>query len=767
MKNAIIRKQRVHYTPGWDCHGLPIELKASAKDSSSPLSIRQGARNFAAKTMVKQSEEFMSWGLIGNWDTNGSDVYKTVSPQYIQNELKLFYDLYEKGLVFRDLKPVYWSTSSKTALAEAELEYDHNYKSPSLYFRVEITNFPISGTKVYAIIWTTTPWTLIANEAVCFNQQLNYSLVSLGNDKEIYLIAEELLAGIEKIFNIPEFKILSAIPGDKLHNLEYVHPLNKSDRHNFFHADHVSASKGTGLVHTAPAHGFDDYLVSLKHNIRSKSLVDEDGFYTDDTLEILRGKNIFENGNDATLNAIQDDIIHLAEITHSYPIDWRTKKPVFIRASDQWFINTERIKSRAIQALANVQIYPQATSEASKNSLIDQLEKRPYWCISRQRSWGVPIPVFYRRGEDREEILCNREIIQNISEKVGKDGNIDFWWTDSCLDVAGVTTDYNRGNDIMDIWFDSGISWSNALEGDQVADLYLEGIDQFTGWFQSSLMTSIAVRDKAPYKSIFVHGFALDEKGQKMSKSLGNTIVPKDIIKEYGIDTLRWWVAAHAAQHTSIAVGSSILDQSRESVQRIRAVLKYLLGIVGKHGTEFPSCLPQNLTHLDRYILVNCGRYYRTVFSLYDTYQFNRVSATILNFISNDLSAIYLHLIKDRLYCGSTEERERIEKVCQIVFYIFLQTLWPITSHLVEECWSYCDKSGKPFYVTECNASGLLNNTELESSVTFIEKLLELKQLINKSNQTNINTWFLEVDLTLQNNDFAELVVRIMWYTYI
>lgn len=744
----------MHYKPGWDCHGLPIELKASCSNQSDPSAVRKGARSFALATVEKHRKAFQSWGIIGDWD-NDANIYKTTSPKYVTNQLDRFHEMYSKGLIFRDLKPVYWSVSSRTALAEAELEYDPNYKSPSLYIRVKVNNYPDSDLNCYALIWTTTPWTLPANQAITFNEELKYVLVNLGNEKnDVFIVAESALEDLKRSLDLERIDVLREVDVN-LSTLSYTHPLDSKVNLPFLNASHVSSSKGTGLVHTAPSHGFDDFLVCLKNNIPVKCVVDEKGNYTEDAPGKVSNRNVLTDGNDTVLKLIQSDVVHLGEITHSYPLDWRTKKPVFIRASYQWFINTNAIKEAAIRELKPVEIFPNASSEVNKQCLIDQLQKRPYWCISRQRVWGVPIPVLYHKSSG--ELLYDKKILEAIQERVERDGNIDFWWSDpdnsKLLPGISNSSAYIRGQDIMDIWFDSGVSWSYALEEGQVADLYLEGVDQFTGWFQSSLMTSVAIRGKAPYKSIFVHGFTVDSKGQKMSKSLGNIIEPRQIIEKYGVDVLRWWVAAHSTQHSSIIVGDSIMDGSKENVQRLRTVIKYLLGII-KVIKPIPDAPIEGMTHLDRFILAKTEEFERQTFTHYDSYQYNRATAGILHYVANELSGVYLHLVKDRLYCGTSEEIATVESVVQRVTHSFLKTIWPISSHLVEEAFGYISQT--PYWKEDI--SHLPVDNESRDSVEMIETLLALKKNVDAANVEKSNSWNLNVKLKLPE-EYAKLKV--------
>uniref|UniRef100_A0A0A1XDI3 isoleucine--tRNA ligase n=1 Tax=Zeugodacus cucurbitae TaxID=28588 RepID=A0A0A1XDI3_ZEUCU len=620
LRQHVVRGQKVHYIPGWDCHGLPIELKAttaikdnniaSAKDKDA-ISIRNRSRDFALNAMQRQLNEFRSWGILSDW-SNEENIYLTMRPRFIINQLNMFIDFYERGLVYRDLKPVYWSPSSRTALAEAELEYDVNFVSPSVYLRFSLTNVPngislTPNTNLYTLVWTTTPWTLPSNQAICYNSTLEYSVIKLSNyGNDLYLIATSLLQSFVEATGIT-YELVETLHGTELSNCTYRHPIY-TDQKNlpFFAAPHVLDSKGTGFVHTAPAHGPEDFLVALENKLPVICLVNEDGVYSSQAPDFLNGKAALGEGDQLVLDNISTDVLHASKITHSCPIDWRTKEPVIIRASEQWFMNTEQLKERAIEEISKISVYPLVQADASRKALMTQVRKRPYWCISRQRVWGVPIPVFYER--ETKNVVLNRSIINHICDLIKKEGNVDFWWSKSVaellpsniLESLNVSADdLEKSGDIFDIWFDSGSTWSSVLKDEKVADVYLEGYDQFSGWFQSSLLTSVAARNKAPYKSIFVHGFTVDDKGHKMSKSLGNVISPKDIISKFGVDALRWWVASHCAQNMSITVSEKLMQQAAESVSKIRATLRYLNGVIG----DKTEVLNEKGTFLNRYML--------------------------------------------------------------------------------------------------------------------------------------------------------------------
>ena len=754
IKQNILDRRRVHYKPGWDCHGLPIELKAlSGQKNVPPIQIRQKARKFAEETIQKQKKSFESWGVTGSWNDE-SQIYRTFEKGYIKNQLKAFLTMYQKGLIYRDMKPVFWSPSSGTALAEAELEYDDNFISPSLYFRCEVTttdemNFGTS--KIYALVWTTTPWTLPANQAICFNSNLKYNLVKIKD--EFYIVGADAIANLTKELGT-ELEIVNVVNANQLQNLKYRHPLNQQEELPFFDGSHVQADKGTGLVHTAPSHGPDDFLVFLNKKIPLKSLVNGQGCYNSLAPEFLQGKEVLGDGNQLVLEHLDKNVVKLTELKHSYPIDWRTKKPVIILASEQWFINTEKIKAKAIEEVEKVQIFPEKSSQISKNVLKTQLDKRPYWCISRQRSWGVPIPVLY--NTDTKKPVINEELINHWTDLVDKSGSIDFWWEREVEQLLPSSTALDaktleKGNDILDIWFDSGISWSYALDDDQVADLYLEGVDQFTGWFQSSLMTSVGIREIAPYKNIFVHGFAVDEDGKKMSKSLGNVISPEMIVKKYGTDVMRWWIAAHATQHASIPVSYKLLDDGVNNLMKIRTTLKYLLGVIenGNNGEINGT----NLTHLDRSILNKLTEFNENVASCYKSFQFNRIVALVNNFVNTDLSSSYLHLIKDRLYCGHETEHKELQKILMNCYHGLCKSLWPITPFLIEESWSFI--KDESFYRNNSSRLKKWNFTESEAIVN--EAMNVKKQLFSTIN--DINSWKLNV--FIDGNDEALKVLKV------
>ncbi|XP_054273116.1 isoleucine--tRNA ligase, mitochondrial [Macrosteles quadrilineatus] len=748
IRNKLLQGHRIHYKPGWDCHGLPIELKAMAGENVanlSPLTIRSKARKFAKEAIRDQKAVFKSWGVMADWE---KECYYTFDKSYVKNELQQFLKLYNQGIIFRDFKPVYWSPSSKTALAESELEYKEDHVSTSTHVRVRVTNAPATWGEVYALLWTTTPWSLPANQAVAYSPTLEYSLVTIEGLQGHYLVAKVLVDELASTIG-KKVSITNKVDGNVLPTLQYDHPVYDGKTLPFLASEHVTASKGTGLVHTAPAHGPDDFKLAVKYNLSITCLVDENGSYTAEAGDELKGKEVLTHGTAKVLNLCKerDVLVHKESFKHSYPYDWRTNLPVILRASKQWFLDTAQVKQQAVECLQTVRVMP----EKGLASLTGYVQNRPFWCISRQRTWGVPIPVLYTSDG---QPLITQELVDHYCNLLESEGD-DFWWSSSVsnlapaqlLDKLNVSpSDVEKGQDVLDIWLDSGLSWSAALESGQSADLYLEGLDQFNGWFQSSLITSVALRKTPPYKTIFYHGFAVDEKGNKMSKSLGNVVNPQDIVYGgkntkkhpiYGLDVLRWWVAAHATQHT-VPVSETTLSDSKASVQRLRMIFKFLLGTLDKLP---PHSKPPSLNLLDSYLLHCLHNLEKQVMEYYNNFQYNRVCLTLMNFVANEVSSLYCHSIKDRLYCD--EENSVRRRAAQLVCYHTLNTLTrlvaPILPVLAEEVYSYT-----PVKVTKQLFHALGPCTQqawnCPEVVTVISTALSIKEEIVRLTPLNCNS---------------------------
>ncbi|XP_018320413.1 isoleucine--tRNA ligase, mitochondrial isoform X2 [Agrilus planipennis] len=769
LRYRILKRQKVHFIPGWDCHGLPIELKVSKCNLSTnvePMEVRQKAKQFAEKTIVKQKQVFRSWGIIGDWDNN----YTTNDASYMKKQLTDFYCLYKEGLIFRDLKPVYWSPSSRTALAEAELEYNKNHKSIAIITKMEIKYFTITGNfnkeKIYALIWTTTPWTLPCNQAISCKANISYSLVRSSSNNELYVIASKLLEDISQKLNIT-LEVIRNFLGHELIGSKYYHPLFEDYLLPIVLSDYVSDDKGTGLVHIAPAHGPEDFVVALKYKLPVKSFVNKLGCYTENVGSDLNGHFVLGTGQEIVLKKLENKILHCEEYIHSYPYDWRTKKPVILRASHQWFINTDKIKDKAIELLEDVKIYPKSNNETHKKTLISQLKKRPYWCISRQRVWGVPIPVFYEKST--EKALVDESIINHLCDLIDKNKGFDFWWQlpvkdlipSSIIEKLGIMEEnISKGQDILDIWFDSGISWSTVLD-DKIADLYLEGVDQFTGWFQSSLITSVALRNRSPYKSLYVHGFAVDENKQKMSKSLGNVIYPDDIVKgskkrkAYGIDVLRWWVVCHASRENVVEVSDSTLQACTDEVQKIRSVLRYAVSILNDFS-ENEKIEKNSLQIIDKYLLHLLWKYGISTQQMYENYHFSKIGIDTVNFLTNSVSSLYYPAIKDRLYCEfeNNPSRRAAQFVLLEIFNVVTRNVAPMVPHLAEELYDSLSVKKEDSIFKTCHT--INNNWNNDTLNDFVEKvLLSVKKDLHKSVGANVAPYKIWLTLT---EDFYKII---------
>ncbi|XP_073979868.1 isoleucyl-tRNA synthetase, mitochondrial isoform X2 [Rhodnius prolixus] len=670
-----------------------------------------------------------------------------------------------KGFVYRDIKPVYWSPAAKSALAEAELEYHSDHRSTAWTVRLEIasTHLPIDQymktpeSRLYALIWTTTPWTLPANRAIAYNKKLSYALLEFSDLDGVYIVAEQLMARLMKLLN-RRASLLATISGDKLEGCTYRHPFGK-ELLPLLPGEHVTSEVGTGLVHTAPAHGHEDYLLALANNLSFNCFVNERGEYTAEVGDnSLHNKSVLSKDTQKIIRSmLGENVIAEEEVVHSYPYDWRTSKPVIIRASRQWFIKTDAIKEKALMSLEEVKVMPTRSAQL----LVNQIENRPYWCISRQRSWGVPIPVLYRKSNPKEYII-NSQLMDVYCDAVKTHGP-DFWWASDLEDLVpqDITnqlkidlSDVERGQDILDIWLDSGLSWASVLNGKK-ADLYLEGNDQCSGWFQSSLLTSVALTGSAPYKCVYIHGFTVDSEGRKMSKSLGNVVDPLEIARDradkkggkaLGVDVLRWWVAAHGSQHSNVPVSETTLSNSVEALKKLRNTFKFLLGSIQDMPVHYVDRHPSSaLSLLDLYLLHKLPSFLSEVYSLYDSYQFNKVCAKIINFISNELSAIYFVYIKDKLYCNQEEDEER--RNMQYTMYHILNTLAlaaaPITPLLVEELFSHHPHNSekKPFFQSEIRRIDCtkLTKSKLEVDQT-VEKIFEVKEELMRNCPVNVNS---------------------------
>ncbi|OAD75233.1 hypothetical protein PHYBLDRAFT_155021 [Phycomyces blakesleeanus NRRL 1555(-)] len=684
-RHKLLLGHKVMYRPGWDCHGLPIEMKAleqirkEGKEASlSATEIRRLARKKAVTEVENQKKDFMSWAVIGDWD----NAYMTLTKDYEIRQLELFHDMIKKGYIYRQLKPVYWSPSSKSALAESELEYNEKHVSQSIHVRFPIKKLapkladkwkdvvPID--KLYALIWTTTPWTIPSNKAIAVHPDLVYSAVEVlhGDKSGVYIVGLDRLDAFKTELNITEedqIRLLGNVNGSELAGTEYTHPLYETTL-PMISGEHVTAESGTCLVHTAPGHGMEDYEACSKLGIEPFSPLDDEGRYTKEAGLGLEGKEAFTDGNSMVIDALTKAgaLVRQRAYTHKYPYDWRTKKPIMLRATSQWFANVENLQKEAVKALQSVKMVPSVSMKRLEQFTLSRKE----WCISRQRSWGVPIPALY--DVETGEALMTDESVQHIIKVFGERGT-DSWWgeEDDNIFVAPQYQQngkvYKRGYDTMDVWFDSGTSWTMLKDIPDrdptlpIADVYLEGSDQHRGWFQSSLLTSIATTGKTPYGTLITHGFVLDEEGHKMSKSLGNVLVPSVITRggkdkkkspAYGTDVLRLWVAS--CEYTKdVAMGPSIIAQISENMRKIRTTARFMLGNL--HDFNHTDIVP-----------------------------YNQLKE---NFTTNTLSAFYFDVIKDRLYNEKASENSR--RMAQTVLFQVLKSyttsLSPVACHTAEE----------------------------------------------------------------------------------
>ncbi|HEY9690590.1 MAG TPA: isoleucine--tRNA ligase [Oculatellaceae cyanobacterium] len=748
-KYQLLKGRKVRYVPGWDCHGLPIELKVlqnmkqQERQQLTLLDLRRKAKEFALKTVDEQRKGFKRYGIWGDWD----NPYLTLKPAYEAAQIGVFGQMVLKGYIYRGLKPVHWSPSSKTALAEAELEYPEGHTSRSLYVAFPVTKLGDAVTEslqqflpnLSVAIWTTTPWTIPANLAVSVNPELKYAVVAVEGEQSNYLIvAADLVKTLSETLG-KNFQVKATVVGKDLENTTYRHPLFDRESPVVIGGDYVTTESGTGLVHTAPGHGQEDYLVGQRYGLPILSPVDADGNFTEEAGQFA-GLNVLGEGNTAVITALTEAGALLKEeaYSHKYPYDWRTKKPTIYRATEQWFASVEGFRDEALSAIASVKWIP----SQGENRITPMVSERSDWCISRQRSWGVPIPVFY--DEATGEPLLNQETINYAQAIIAEKGS-DAWWELSVEELLPESyrnngKSYRKGTDTMDVWFDSGSSWAGVLkERDELkypADIYLEGSDQHRGWFQSSLLTSVATNGYAPYKTVLTHGFTLDEQGRKMSKSMGNVIDPAIVIEggknqkeepPYGADVLRLWVSS-VDYSSDVSISKSILKQMGDVRGKIRNTARYLLGSLHDFDPAKDAVPYEQLPELDRYLLHRMTEVFKDVTEAFDSYQFFRFFQTVQNFCVVDLSNFYLDIAKDRLYISAENSLRR--RSCQTVMAIALENLAkaiaPVLSHMAEDIWQYIPYATPSKSVFE---AGWVNLEEEWHKPEFTQRWQMLRQI--------------------------------------
>lgn len=699
LKDIILKYKRLRgynapYIPGWDTHGLPIEWKIMEElgekaKTKTPLEIRQECRKYALKWVEKQKQEFIRLGILGNWD----DPYITLKPEYEAEQLRVFKEIYENGYVYKGLKPVYWSPTTETALAEAEIEYK-DVESHSIYVKFEAGKDLLDRLGVDEagiVIWTTTPWTLPANLGVFLHPEFDYGLYK--TEKGNLILAKELAEQAFRTIGIP-YELIKEFKGTELEKTHYSHPF--IDREGLVMiGDYVTLDAGTGAVHSAPGHGVDDYNYSREYGLGVLSPVDDRGHMTKEA-----GKYegmFYAKASKVIVEDLTESghLLYHTKFTHSYPHDWRSKKPVIFRATEQWFISVDEsdVRQNALNALKDVEFVP----EWGKNRINAMIENRPDWTISRQRVWGVPIPLFY--DAEKNEVIYESEIMDRVIELVEKEGT-DIWWKYEAEEIIGadLLEKYSlkdirirKERSIMDVWFDSGASHRSVLAPRNLprpADLYLEGSDQHRGWFQSSLLTSIASTKDAPYKRVLTHGFVMDGQGRKMSKSLGNTIVPKDIIEKYGADILRLWVSS-VDYREDVRISENILQQMSDAYRRIRNTARFLMGNLNDFDYDSEKVEYRDMFEIDRWAMHKLEELKEKTQKYYDKYEFYSLFQEITYFCSVEMSSFYLDIVKDRIYCEGTKslERRSAQTVLTEVLKVLVRIIAPVLSFTADEIW--------------------------------------------------------------------------------
>ncbi len=709
LKDIIVKFHQMNgedsvYVPGWDCHGLPIEWKIEEqykknKKNKNEVPInefRKECRDFAKKWISVHKKQFKRLGVVGDWENYYSTMSFDAEAQIVR-ELGKFL---KEGSLYRGYKPVLWSTVEKTALADAEVEYlDH--KSDTIYTAFKIkksNNKNLVGKEV--IIWTTTPWTIPANRALAYNKNLKYTIIKIEDetifkDRQI-ILAEDLLKSVLEDCKIKKFKKILSFSGKDFENTICMHPFFSIGfvyDIPMLEANFVNIEQGSGIVHCAPSHGPDDFNLCLKNNIKAEETVDDDGKYTKH-VPLFEGTHIFK-ANKIIIEKLneQKNLLFSGELVHSYPHSWRSKAPLVHRATPQWFISMEShgLRKKALNAIDNTAFYPSKGKERLKS----MIETRPDWCVSRQRVWGVPIPVFLSKKTNK--VLVDDKIVENIASIFEKEG-ADCWFEDETQRFLGKkykSQDYKKMTDIVEVWFDSGSTHSYVLEKRKdlkwPASMYLEGSDQHRGWFHSSLLESCGTRGRAPFDSILSHGFVVDGKGLKMSKSLGNIISPEDILKKYGADILRIWVAA-SDYAEDLRIDYSILEQHAESYRKIRNTFRYILGNLNDkfEKVDFKNINLNDMPELERYMLNKIYNLNSIFKSNFKKYNFHTIYKELINFCASDLSAFYFDIRKDTLYCDSLESNKRKStiKFLNIILEILLKWFAPVLSFTTEEIYN-------------------------------------------------------------------------------
>ncbi|HFD5711248.1 TPA: isoleucine--tRNA ligase, partial [Streptococcus pyogenes] len=760
-KDIIVRSKSMSgfqapYVPGWDTHGLPIEqvlakqgIKRKEMDLAEYLEM---CRQYALSQVDKQRDDFKRLGVSADWE----NPYVTLDPQFEADQIRVFGAMAEKGYIYRGAKPVYWSWSSESALAEAEIEY-HDIDSTSLYYANKVKDGKgILDTNTYIVVWTTTPFTVTASRGLTVGPDMDYLVVKPAGSDRQYVVAEGLLDSLAGKFGWESFETLASHKGADLEYIVTEHPWDTDVEELVILGDHVTLESGTGIVHTAPGFGEDDYNVGTKYKLEVAVTVDERGLMTENAGPDFHGQ-FYNKVTPIVIDKLGDLLLAQEVINHSYPFDWRTKKPIIWRAVPQWFASVSDFRQDILDEIEKTTFHP----SWGETRLYNMIRDRGDWVISRQRAWGVPLPIFY--AEDGTAIMT-KEVTDHVADLFQENGSI-IWWQKEAKDLLpeGFTHpgspngEFTKETDIMDVWFDSGSSWNGVMNTKEnlsyPADLYLEGSDQYRGWFNSSLITSVAVNGHAPYKAILSQGFVLDGKGEKMSKSKGNIISPNDVAKQYGADILRLWVASVDTDN-DVRVSMEILGQVSETYRKIRNTLRFLIANTSDFNPATDTVAYADLGAVDKYMTIVFNQLVATITDAYERYDFMAIYKAVVNFVTVDLSAFYLDFAKDVVYieAANSLERRRMQTVFYDILVKITKLLTPILPHTTEEIWSYLEHESEAFVqLAEMPVAETFSAQEdiLEAWSAFMTLRTQAQKALEEARNAKIIGKSLEAHLTI------------------
>ncbi|HHK0194388.1 TPA: isoleucine--tRNA ligase [Streptococcus pyogenes] len=760
-KDIIVRSKSMSgfqapYVPGWDTHGLPIEqvlakqgIKRKEMDLAEYLEM---CRQYALSQVDKQRDDFKRLGVSADWE----NPYVTLDPQFEADQVRVFGAMAEKGYIYRGAKPVYWSWSSESALAEAEIEY-HDIDSTSLYYANKVKDGKgILDTNTYIVVWTTTPFTVTASRGLTVGPDMDYLVVKPAGSDRQYVVAEGLLDSLAGKFGWESFETLASHKGADLEYIVTEHPWDTDVEELVILGDHVTLESGTGIVHTAPGFGEDDYNVGTKYKLEVAVTVDERGLMTENAGPDFHGQ-FYNKVTPIVIDKLGDLLLAQEVINHSYPFDWRTKKPIIWRAVPQWFASVSDFRQDILDEIEKTTFHP----SWGETRLYNMIRDRGDWVISRQRAWGVPLPIFY--AEDGTAIMT-KEVTDHVADLFQENGSI-IWWQKEAKDLLpeGFTHpgspngEFTKETDIMDVWFDSGSSWNGVMNTKEnlsyPADLYLEGSDQYRGWFNSSLITSVAVNGHAPYKAILSQGFVLDGKGEKMSKSKGNIISPNDVAKQYGADILRLWVASVDTDN-DVRVSMEILGQVSETYRKIRNTLRFLIANTSDFNPATDTVAYADLGAVDKYMTIVFNQLVATITDAYERYDFMAIYKAVVNFVTVDLSAFYLDFAKDVVYieAANSLERRRMQTVFYDILVKITKLLTPILPHTTEEIWSYLEHESEAFVqLAEMPVAETFSAQEdiLEAWSAFMTLRTQAQKALEEARNAKIIGKSLEAHLTI------------------